>query len=170
MIHRGRFTGNLEGDFVVFLIGMRINSPLNVHKWMPVASAMPRMIKELYAHPEMGFLHGEFWFSRTVIVLQYWRSMQQLLAYATNKNAEHLPAWKSFNRSVGTDGSVGIWHETYAIGAGRYETIYVNMPPFGLGRVGTLSAAEGRRQSAASRLGMPDDRRHSDNGQSALDT
>ncbi len=152
MIHRGRFTANLEGHFVVFLIGMRINDLLKVHKWLPIATSMPRMLKELDERRELGFLHAEAWFGRTIILLQYWRSMEQLLAYATNKEAEHLPAWKAFNRSVGSNGSVGIWHETYAVSEGRYETIYVNMPPFGLGKVGALNAADGRRQSARSRL------------------
>ncbi len=146
-------TATLEGDFVVFLIGMRINKPLYVHKWLPVVNAMPRMIKELYRQPELGFLGGEFWFSRTVLVLQYWRSMEQLLAYAANRQAEHLPAWRAFNQAVGTDGSVGIWHETYAVAPGRYESIYLNMPPFGLGRAGVLRQASGRRASAAGRLG-----------------
>ena len=47
MIHRERLTANLDGDFVVFLIGMRLNQPWKVHKWTPLASAMPRMIAEL---------------------------------------------------------------------------------------------------------------------------
>lgn len=113
-IRRERPAAEMEGDFVVFLIGMRINQPLKVHKWLPVAAAMPRMIKELYRQPERGFLHAEAWFSRTIVVLQYWRSMEQLLAYAKDKEAEHLPAWKSFNKAIGTDGSAGIWHEAYA--------------------------------------------------------
>ena len=152
MIHGGRFTATLEGDFVVFLIGMRINEPWKVHKWLPVARSMPRMLKELYARPELGFLHAEAWFARTVIFLQYWRSVEHLLAYATNTDAEHLPAWKAFNQSVGSNGSVGIWHETYAVSAGRYENIYVNMPSFGLAKAGALDTAEGRRQSARSQL------------------
>ena len=78
--------------------------------------------------------------------------MEQLLAYAKNKNAEHLPAWQAFNKSVGTDGSVGIWHETYAASPGTYENVYVNMPVFGLGKAGTLRAASGGRQSASGRL------------------
>ena len=41
MIHRDRLTANLEGGFVVFLIGMSINRPLLVHKWWPLAVAMP---------------------------------------------------------------------------------------------------------------------------------
>jgi hypothetical protein len=147
-----RLTATLDGDFVVFLIGMRINRPLLIHKWIPVAMAMPRMLKELYRRPELGFLHGEIWFSRTIVVLQYWRSMEQLLAYAKNREAEHLPAWQAFNKSVGTSGSVGIWHETYAASAGSYENIYVNMPAFGLGKAGQIKVAKGGRQTAAARL------------------
>jgi len=153
MIRNERLTANLDGEFVVFLIGMRINKPLQAHKWLPVVRAMPRMIKELYRQPELGFIHAEMWFARTTIMVQYWRSMEQLLAYAKNKNAEHLPAWQAFNRSVGTDGSVGIWHETYAASAGTYENVYLNMPAFGLGKAGTLQPAVGGRQSASGRLG-----------------
>jgi len=29
----GRYTGTIEGDFVVFLIGMRVNKPWKVHRW-----------------------------------------------------------------------------------------------------------------------------------------
>jgi hypothetical protein len=152
MIRRERLTATVEGDFVVFLIGMRINQPLKLHKWLPVAGAMPRMIKELRQQPELGLLHAEMWFSRTIILMQYWRSMEQLLAYAKDRQAQHLPAWQAFNKAVGTDGSVGIWHETYAASAGSYENVYVNMPAFGLGRAGTLQAAAGGRQSAAGRL------------------
>jgi hypothetical protein len=152
MIRRERLTATLEGDFVVFLIGLRINNPLKVHKWLPVARAMPRMIQELGRQPELGFLHGETWFARTIIVVQYWRSMQQLLAYAKNRETAHLPAWQAFNKAVGTDGSVGIWHETYGVSQGAYESMYVNMPPFGLGKAGALHAATGGRSSAADRL------------------
>jgi hypothetical protein len=152
MIHRERLTADLEGDFVLFLIGMRINRPWALGKWLPVAAAMPRMLQELHRRPELGLLHAEMWFSRTIVMLQYWRSMDQLLEYAKNKDHAHLPAWRAFNRAVGTDGSVGIWHETYAASPGTFESVYVNMPAFGLGRAGTLHPAVGGRQSAANRL------------------
>lgn len=154
MTRNERLAATFDGTFVVFMIGMRINNPLLVHKWLPVAMAMPRMVKELYRHPEMGFVHAESWFGRTTILVQYWRSLDQLLAYARNKDTEHLPAWRAFNKAVGTDGSVGIWHETYVASPGSYENIYVNMPPFGLGKVGTVYAATGGKQSAASRMGV----------------
>ena len=148
-----RLTASISGDFVVFLIGMRVNSLIRVDKWLPVAAAMPRMLKELQQRPELGFLHYELWGGRTTLVLQYWRSIEQLLAYATNKQAEHLPAWRAFNRAVGTSGTVGIWHETYCVSADRCESVYVNMPEFGLGKAGGIQPATGGRQHAAGRLG-----------------
>jgi hypothetical protein len=152
MIINEKMTAAWEDDFVVFLIGVRFNQPWKIHKWLPVISAMPKMLKELYKHPAMGLLHHETWFARTTILVQYWRSAEHLLAYAKNKDAEHLPAWSAFNRSIGTDGSVGIWHETYLISKGRHESIYVNMPPFGLGKVGPLVKVAGRNESSAGRL------------------
>ena len=152
MIHKSRMTARMEGDFAVFLIGMRINKPLLIHKWLPVMAAMPRMLKELYTQPELGLLSHEMWFSRTLILVQYWRSLDSLLAYAKARNAEHLPAWQSFNQAIGTDGSVGIWHETYVAKPGSYENIYGNMPPFGLGKAGTLVEAKSGLQSASGRI------------------
>ncbi len=152
MIHRDRLTARLDGEFAVFLIGMRINRPLAVHRWWPVAAAMPKMLRELYARPELGLRSHGMWFSRTILLVQYWRSMDALLAYAQDRQAAHLPAWQAFNRAIGTDGSVGIWHETYLVGPGRYENVYVNMPAFGLGKAGELQPARGGLQSAAARL------------------
>ena len=150
-----RMTARMEGGFCVFLIGMRINRPLKIHKWFPVAQAMPRMLRELAGHKEYGFLGGHFWLGRTIISLQYWRSQAHLIEYATNKNLQHSPAWTAFTRSVGDSGDVGIWHETYVIGPGAYETIYHNMPPFGLGKVGALLSATGHYQNARDRLQQP---------------
>ena len=152
MIHSARMTAAVDGDIVLFLIGMRLNQPWAVHKWLPVARAMPRMLRELYQNPGLGFVSHELWFSRTLILVQYWRSLDQLMAYASMREAEHLPAWQAFNRAVGTDGSVGIWHETYLSKAGAFESVYANMPPFGLGKVGPLVEAKGPYRSASQRL------------------
>ena len=97
MIQRNRLTATLEGGFVVFLIGLRINKPLLVHKWWPVASAMPRMLKELYRQPDLGFLHAETWFSRTIILVQYWRSMEHLMLYAKSTRMGPTAAGRSGN-------------------------------------------------------------------------
>lgn len=153
MINVNRVTAQLEGEFVIFLIGMRINNLWKIHKWLPVAMAMPRMLKELDAAPQAGLLAREEWVGRTTIMVQYWRSMDQLLAYAKNRDAQHFPAWKSFYKAVGVSGDVGIWHETYLVSPGTYENVYVNMPAFGLGKAGTLAPASGGRESALARFG-----------------
>ena len=156
-IFPGRYTAKSDESFVVFLIGMRINRLLAVRKWIQVARAMPPMIAELQRNPALGMLHAEYLFYwRGVVVLQYWRNFELLHAYAHTREARHLPAWAEFNRRIGGDGSVGIWHETYAVGPGQYETFYGNMPRFGLGSAALHVPATGRLESARSRIGKPE--------------
>ncbi len=147
-----RMTVNLEGDFVVFLIGMRINRLWKLNKWLPVAAAMPKMIKELYQKPESGFLGAQVFGGIPPVMVQYWRSFEHLEAYAKDRNGLHYPAWKAFNTKVKSNGDVGIWHETYKINAGNYECIYNNMPKYGLGTIGELVPASGKREYAAGRI------------------
>lgn len=131
-IYPGRFTASHEGPLAVFLIGMRINKPWLVHKWWPVAAAMPKMIAELEADSAHGFLGAEraFFSPLAPVLIQYWTSFEALETYARNKQANHLPAWGMFMNKVGLDGDVGIWHETYEVS--RWECVYGNMPKFGL--------------------------------------
>ena len=71
-IYGGRFTADTEEPFVVFLIGMRINRPLAVHKWLPTALAMGPMLRALAQDPTSGFLHGEpFFYPGGVGLIQY---------------------------------------------------------------------------------------------------
>lgn len=145
-----RMTAEMEGEFVVFLIGIRINKPWKLHKWLPVFFAMPRMLKELAAHPESGFL-GHCGLGR--VIVQYWRSFDHLEAYARAQDKKHRPAWVDLNRRIGGSRSdVGLWHETYIVKPGQYEAVYSGMPPFGLGKVGKLVAATGKREVARSRM------------------
>ncbi|UQN06988.1 DUF4188 domain-containing protein [Deinococcus sp. QL22] len=148
-----RLTAELEGDFVVFLIGFRINTLWRISAWLPVFRAMPKMLKELAEHPEMGLLGGRF---AGLTLIQYWRSTEHLNAYAQSRQNEHLPAWRAFNQNARrAKGAVGIWHETYRVAAGQYETVYVDMPAFGLGQAGKLVPASGRRETAAGRISPP---------------
>jgi fumigallin biosynthesis monooxygenase-like protein len=55
-IFNGRYSAQIDGPFVVFLIGFRINRLWQFWKWMPVASAMGPMLRELATHPEKGLL------------------------------------------------------------------------------------------------------------------
>lgn len=143
-----RMSAEMEGEFVVFLIGMRANKPWKLHKWLPV---LLQMLKELEANPESGFL-GHTGLGGRVIV-QYWRSFEHLETYARARDQKHWPAWVEFNKRMGASrGDVGIWHETYRIQPGQYEAIYSGMPPFGLGKAGKLIAATGKREDARSRM------------------
>jgi hypothetical protein len=152
-IFPGRYAAQTDEPFVVFLIGMRVNRLLAFGSWIPVAKSMPPMIAELRQHPEMGLLHAEFFlYWRGVAVLQYWRSFDHLHAYAHEREAKHLPAWAEFNRRVGGNGKVGIWHESYLVQPGQYETVYANMPRFGLSAAVNSVPATGRMQDARSRL------------------
>jgi hypothetical protein len=156
LIFPGRYTAQSEDPFVVFLIGMRINRLLALHKWPRVAAAMPAMLAELRRDPSLGLLHAEYFlYWRGVAVVQYWKSFDQLHAYAHARDAKHLPAWTEFNRRIGSDGSVGIWHETYTVTPGQYECVYANMPRFGLGRSVQHLPAIGRLENARTRIEKP---------------
>lgn len=151
-VSAGRYTTDNQENIVVFLIGMRVNKRLALHKWLPVFFAMPGMIRELYMNKnELGFLSMESYFGlRTTVMIQYWRSTEDLLAYA--RSEKHMTAWKNFNQKVGSNPSIGIYHETYEVKAGNYESIYGNMPPYGLGKALNVIPIEANRASAKQRL------------------
>lgn len=151
-INTERMTAPANEPFVLFLIGMRINNWFAIHRWLPVFMAMPKMLTELHINRDLGFKSYEMWFSRTVILVQYWESPEKLIEYSRAKNSEHLPAWKAFNAAARKSDAVGIWHETYVIDKGKSENVYVNMPKFGYGKVGDLVPATGGKNTAAGRL------------------
>jgi hypothetical protein len=152
-IFPGRYAAQSEQPFVVFLIGMRVNRIFALRSWTRVAAAMPPMIAELKRDPSLGLLHAQFFvYWRGVGLVQYWRSFEQLHSYAHARNAAHLPTWAEFNKRIGNNGSVGIWHETYTIAPGQYESIYANMPRFGLGAAAQHVPATGRLENARSRI------------------
>jgi hypothetical protein len=149
----GRYTARMDEPFAVFIIGMRINNLFAVRKWLPTFRAMGPMLKELYQHTEKGSLGGEFFlYCRGPMLVQYWRSFEDLERFARNPDDPHLPAWQRFNRTVGSDGSVGIFHETYIMERGNYEAIYGNMPVFGLANATEHVRAVGGRETARRRL------------------
>lgn len=150
----GRMTDNHSGALVVFVIGMRINHFHKVDKWWQVFQSMGPMLRELSVNPESGFIGSEFALVslRQLLLLQYWRDFDALEDYARDRDARHWPAWTAFNRNIGKDGTVGIYHETYAVAPGAHETVYANMPPFGLGRFAGVVPATGSRNAARERM------------------
>ncbi len=152
-VQPGRYTADIEGDFVVFLIGMRFNKPWKVRQWWPVFAAMPKMLRTLSVHPELGCLGFHSWVGRTTILVQYWRSFEDLDRFARDKALPHLEPWRRFNRVIRDSGDVGIWHETYRVRAGEYEAVYGNMPVFGLAAAARHVPATRKGDSAAARIG-----------------
>jgi hypothetical protein len=149
----GRQTAQFDQPVVLFLIGMRVNRLRTLPKWLWFTRAMPTMLAELEKKPEAGLLWYRNYFSfPNLMVQQYWKSFEHLLAYSSDKNSEHQPAWARYMRELANDGSIGIWHETYLIEPGKFECIYGNMPPFGLGAATQLVPATGRLMQAKQRF------------------
>lgn len=152
-----------EGDLVVFHIGMTIRKPHRPDLWVPVSRAMVSMLEELRANraahergeaADLGFLGaqilfggGGFW------VVQYWKSVEDVYAYAKMSDRLHLPAWKRFNNVARKHpGAVGIWHETYAVPAGNIATFYGNGGVVGLGKSTGTAPLTSRGRSARERM------------------
>jgi len=154
-IFPGKFTAESHEEIVVFVIGMRINRWRAVHKWLPVMMAMPPMIKELAMHKELGCLSSENFFKLPLtFMIQYWHSEEELHAYS--KGQKHMTAWKTFNQKAKNNDAVGIYHETYLISPGQSESIYVNMPAFGLAKALGKKAITPATASARQRLKKAD--------------
>ena len=150
-----RMRAEIDGDFVVFLIGARLNSKLHLARsFLDVGGrrGMVHMLQYLMAHPEKGLLG--FQQLGLVNIVQYWRSFEHLEAFARDEDDPHLAVWRDYWKRVGQSDRTGIWHETYLVRAGEYEGIYGNMPPFGLGRAGRLVPAA-QSSTARGRLGAP---------------
>jgi hypothetical protein len=115
---------------VLFIVGMHINQCWSVHRWVPVALGMRRMLDELVRNRDLGLLGKPriFTSGRLIVVIQYWKSFEALEAYARSDAGEHLPAWKAFRSAVKDSTAVGIFHETYTIKKGCHESIYIHLP------------------------------------------
>lgn len=148
-VRQGRWTAEIEGDFVVFIIGARVNSKLRALTMfgdLGGRRGMGHMLKYLTQHPEKGLLGYQ---SAGFTTIQYWRSFEHLEAFARDTDDPHLAVWRNYWKRVGKSDRVGIWHETYLVRAGEYEAIYGNMPPHGLAKAADLvplAASSGARQ------------------------
>ena len=76
-----------------------------------------------------------------------WRSFEHLTAYSRNRDQTHYPYWVKFNKEIGSNGDIGIWHETFLVRAGEYECIYNNMPLRGLAKAARHVDARDRAQA-----------------------
>ena len=154
-VKQGRWAANIDGDFVVFLIGARLDwrHPARSFKDLGGMRGMPQMLKHLSEHPEKGLLGFETY--GLTFNVQYWRSFEDLERFANDEDEPHRWAWRNYWKRVGRDPRSGIWHETFLVRAGEYEAVYGNMAPHGLGRAAALvslredSTARGRLKRRA---------------------
>jgi hypothetical protein len=152
-VQQGRWTAEVEGDFVVFIIGARFQ------RWHPLRSladlngrrSMGYMLAELSKDPTSGLLAYEMGNLVGTFVVQYWRSFAHLEAFARRRDDVHMEAWSNYWKRVGRSDRTGIWHETFLVHAGEYEAVYGNMPPVGLAKAG-VSVPMAASSSARSRM------------------
>jgi hypothetical protein len=152
-ILEGRWTGDIDGDFVVFLIGFRASPSWKIVKAMPLLASMPKMLADLAHDPSKGLLG----FQRNGMfgsIVQYWRSFEDLERFARSPDDRHAGVWREwYRRAQHLNPAVGIWHETYKVRAAEYEAIYQGMPEdFGLLGAGTPRKLGGAVR-AAERIG-----------------
>ncbi|MER7446183.1 DUF4188 domain-containing protein [Microbacterium sp. NPDC097977] len=150
----GRYTAApYSADVTVFLIGMRANRWWDLRRVWWTASKMPPMLQHLATHPDSGMLGVHSWFGRTTILLSYWESPEHLQRFAADRDAPHLQPWRDFMRTLQGTGSVGVWHETYQVPAADLETVYVDMPLFGLAAATAHAPVGAGTKTARQRLG-----------------
>src|SRR3954453_10456453 len=142
-IRRGRFSAEIDGDFVVLLIGPRFNKPWLLPKSLADLGGRRRgmraMLDELAARPEKGLLGYRMGFPT---IVQYWRSFEHLEAFARDPGDLHRPTWLEWFRRD-RHGRTGIWHESYLVRAGEYEAIYDSVPESGLAVAGRTVPLQG---------------------------
>lgn len=157
-IKQGRHTANYPEEFVVVLIGFRINKLSKVKEWLPVLRGAKSMTKNALKLPGKPLLNSETVWSlddpRVFFMVQHWRSFEDLTTWANDKSLDHKPAMKAFFKRTGYNGNVGIWHEVYKVSAGQFEAIYANMPRMSMAAAGEYVSLR-ESSNATERMGDP---------------
>lgn len=150
-----RMAAEIDGDFVIYINGMRLNKFRAVHKYLRAGLEAAKMFEELEKDPDSGFLGyvPAYMGLRSGAAIQYWRSLEDIRRFAHDPDDRHVPAWQWYNEEVGANGELGFWAELYVIEDGNYETFYRNMHPVGLGEIGEFVPMSNHQR----RLGLSDE-------------
>ncbi len=148
-IIQGRKTVHNQQELVVLLIGARINKWWLLPLALPILAKMRSMQRELLADPASGLLAIQSFGSVDVM---YFRSAEDVTRYANDRKQTHQPTAKRFFQKLFQNQAVGVWHETFVVPAGNYESVYLNMPRHGMGQFMPLVDATGPLATAERRL------------------
>jgi hypothetical protein len=123
-----------NSDVVVFLIGTRCNHPLGILApgMREMGAFFPQMVKDLEEHAEeFGFLGMTSWISASqrktsneLLEVGYFQNIEGLHKFAHSEY--HRKAWAWWNRTYKQHPHLSIYHETFHVPKGHWETIYVN--------------------------------------------
>ena len=129
-----------DSEIVVFLIGFRNNHPLGLLApgVKDIGDYFQSMVKNLDSHAEdFGFLGATSWLNASTRTTQnetltvcYFQTVEGLHKFAHAE--EHMKGWMWWNRHVKQWPHMSIYHETYHVPKGNWETIHVNSHVSGL--------------------------------------
>ena len=153
-VFTGRYSADVEGDFVVFLIGMRINKPWDVRGWWHTfvvdapddqgARGEPR------ARPDLG---APGWFGGPAVV-QYWRSLRAARPLRAQRGpAATSPRGRSGTRPRGRPARSASGTRPTRCARASTRSIYGNMPRHGLATATAHVPVTAKGRSAARRIG-----------------
>src|SRR4051794_26994807 len=110
----GRWMADIEGDFVVFLIGARVGRRRVLKAFGDLGGrrGMIHMLKHLTERPDSGLLGYEMSTFGGLIV-QYWRSFEHLERFATNPDDPHLAVWGDYWKRRGRGPRPRVWPENH---------------------------------------------------------
>lgn len=135
----GRFGNEPSNrDVVVFLIGTRINHPLGIFAPGVGKLDFPGMVKDLEEHSEeYGFLGITSWINSSdrttngeLLEICYFRTNEGLQKFA--QAPIHRNNWDWWNKNLKQYPHISIYHETYHVPKGHWESIHVNSHISGL--------------------------------------
>lgn len=123
-----------NSDIVVFHIGTRNNHPMGLLApgWETIGKYFQDMSKVLDENrEEFGLLGQTGWINAAdretageFLIVCYFRNVEGLHKFAHSKH--HRDGWDWWNKTYSKHSHLAIYHETYHVPAGNWESIHVN--------------------------------------------
>lgn len=138
---------------VVFNLGVQYNHPLGM--LAPEVKQMGEYFEAMRAdlherRHDLGLLDMSFWrgadrdSNSTMLMTMFFRDLEGLHRFA--HEPIHREAWDWWHAKARNPKHIGIFHETFCVPAGAYETLYVNCRPVLMGRGQVRTGEEGKDQ------------------------